>query len=162
VNLRGHYQNGYVTHDLDKALEIFADRFECNSLQCFDIDVEVTTPAGVRRLEMRLATGWIGGINIELMQPLSGHVAPLTAMLPEDTGDPVPRFHHMALRRDDLDEMRAEIAGCGLPVAFSGEPRGMVFAYLDGRSSLGHFLELVWKEPGGWEKIGWPEGRPAF
>ena len=26
LRLRGHYQNGYVTHDLDRGLEIFADR----------------------------------------------------------------------------------------------------------------------------------------
>src|SRR5690606_8615178 len=155
-------QNGYVTHDLDRALAILAERFGIAGLDIFDIDVPVSKADGERRLGMRLATGWLGGTNIEIMQPVSGHVAPLTAMLPSDTSDPVPRFHHIAMRRDDLDAMRAEIASSGLPVAYAGEPPGMVFAYLDVRESLGHFIELVWKQPGGWEKIGWPEGRPNF
>ncbi|MDG2003510.1 MAG: VOC family protein [Novosphingobium sp.] len=162
MRLSGHYQNGYVTHDLDRGLEIFDERFGVDSFGSYDADVQVTTPSGVRRLAMRIAAGWVGGLNIELMQPVSGHVDPLLAMLPDDTGDPVPRFHHFALRRDNLGQMREEIAGCGLPLAFAGEPAGMAFAYLDARASLGHYIELVWKEPGGWAKIGWPEGKPAL
>jgi hypothetical protein len=162
LQLRGHYQNGYVTHDVEKAMDIFAERFGLAGLRAFDIDVTVSTPSGDQPMGLRIANGWAGGVNFELMQPVSGYVDPLVSMLPEDRSDPVPRFHHFALRRDDLDAMRAEIAGCGLPIAFAGEPAGMVFAYLDARASLGHFIELVWKEAGGWEKIGWPEGKPML
>jgi hypothetical protein len=162
LRLRGHYQNGYVTHDLDRGLEIFADRFGVEGFGRYDAEIGVTTPNGVRPLEMRIAAGWVGGLNIELMQPVSGHVEPLMAMLPDDRSDAVPRFHHFALRRENLTDMREEIVGCGLPLAFAGEPPGMVFAYLDARAGIGHFIELVWKEQGGWEKIGWPEGRPAI
>jgi len=159
MRLTGHYQNGYVTHDLDLALEIFAGRFGMKDFARYDAEVEMTTPQGVKPLAMRIAAGWTGGLNIEVMQPVSGHVAPLMAVLPEDTSDPVPRFHHVALRRDDLSGMRAEIAACGLELAYGGDPPGMHFAYLDARPTLGHFIELVWKEQGGWEKIGWPEGK---
>jgi hypothetical protein len=162
VRLFGHYQNGYVTHDLDRAMEVIAERCGVTDLDVFDIDVPVTTREGERRLGMRLATGWLGGTNIEIMQPVSGHVEPLTAMLPDDPADPIPRFHHIAMRRDDLDQMRAEIAASGLALAYAGEPPGMVFAYLDARESLGHFIELVWKAPGGWEKIGWPQGKSSI
>jgi len=162
MRLTGHYQNGYVTHDLDKALDYFAERFGIEHFGCYDADIEVATPDGPRVLSMRIAAGWTGGLNIEVMQPVSGHVAPLMAMLPSDTGDAVPRFHHIAVRRESLDAMRREIAESGLPLAFGGTPPGMEFAYLDARASIGHFIELVWKEPGGWEKIGWPEGRLAL
>ena len=161
MRLVGHYQNGYVTHDLDRALDHFASRFGMTDFGCYDADIKVTTPQGAKPLTMRIAAGWTGGLNIEVMQPVSGHVAPLMAMLPRDPADAVPRFHHVALRRDDRDTMREEIAGCGLPLAFGGEPPGMEFAYLDARASLGHFIELVWKAPGGWDRIGWPKGRPA-
>jgi len=161
LRLHGHYQNGYVTHDLDKALEFFDTRFGMADFGCYDAEIEVTTPGGPRPLAMRIAAGWTGGLNIEVMQPVSGHVEPLLAMLPEDRSDAVPRFHHFALRRDDLGAMRGEIAQCGLPLAFGGTPQGMEFAYLDARGAIGHFIELVWKEPGGWEKIGWLEGKPA-
>lgn len=157
-----HYQNGYVTHDLEGALEIMASRYGLRDLSRYDADVIVDTPDGSQPLQMRIAAGWSGGLNIEVMQPVSGYVGPLTSMLPDDTSDPVPRLHHVALRRDDLDGMRREIERSGFPLAFGGEPSGMVFAYLDARSVLGHYLELVWKEPGGWEKIGWPAGRPVF
>jgi hypothetical protein len=161
LRLSGHYQNGYVTHDLEAGMEILARRFGLDKFSRYDADVTVDTPQGARPLELRIAAGWAGSLNIEVMQPVSGHVVPLTAMLPADSADPVPRFHHIALRRDDLDAMRKEIAACGLPLAYGGQPPGMHFAYLDARAALGHFIELVWKEEGGWEKIGWPEGRPS-
>lgn len=135
-------------------------RFGVTHLPSFDIQVEVETPdQGRQPLSLRIAAGWCGGLNLELMQPVSGYVGPLATMLPEDKRDPTPRLHHIALRRDDLPAMRAEIAALGLPLAFGGEPKGMVFAYLDARAALGHYIELVWKQPGGWEKIGWPEGK---
>lgn len=162
MRLVGHYQNGYVTHDLDKALEIFASRFAMVDFGSYDADIEVSTSQGARRLAMRIAAGWTGGLNIEVMQPVAGHVEPLLAMLPADRSDAAPRFHHVALRRDSLAEMRAEVAGCGLPLAFGGTPPGMEFAYLDARASLGHFIELVWKAPGGWDRIGWPQGKAAL
>lgn len=162
LQLRGHYQNGYVTYDVEAAVEIFAHRFGLKGLRAFDIDVTVSTPAGDRPMGLRIANGWAGGINIELMQPVSGYLDPIVAMLPEDRSDPVPRFHHFALRRDDLAGMQAEIAASGLPVAFAGEPPGMVFAYLDAREAIGHFIEVVWKQPGGWEKIRWPEDKPVL
>jgi len=162
MQLRGHYQNGYVTHDVDKAMDIFAERFGLERLRAFDVDVTVSTPDGLQPMHLLIANGWAGGVNFELMQPVSGYIDPIVSMLPDDRSDPIPRFHHFALRRDDLDAMRAEIDGSGFPVAFAGEPAGMVFAYLDAREALGHFIELVWKEPGGWEQIGWPEGKQVL
>jgi len=162
LQLRGHYQNGYVTHNVEAAIEIFAARFGVEGLRAFDIDVTVATPGGDRPMRLLIANGWAGGINFELIQPVSGYIDPIVAMLPDEQTDPVPRFHHFALRRENLDEMHAEIAESGLPVAFAGEPAGMVFAYLDAREAIGHYIEMVWKEPGGWEKIGWPKGKPVI
>ena len=70
--------------------------------------------------------------------------------------------YHIAVRRDDLDAMRAEIDRLGVPVAFEGEVPGLVFIYLDARESLGHCLEYVWASPEGGEMIGWPKGRPVI
>jgi hypothetical protein len=57
MRLSGHYQNGYVTHDLDPAMEIFADQFGMEAFDRYDADVLVTTPEGVRPLAMRIAAG---------------------------------------------------------------------------------------------------------
>jgi catechol 2,3-dioxygenase-like lactoylglutathione lyase family enzyme len=111
---------------------------------------------------VRVALGWSGGLNIELIQPVAGHLDHYLPFLPADKGDPVPRFHHIAVRRDDLDAMRDEMDRLGLPLAFESDVPGMVFVYLDARESLGHYFEYVWATPEGWDMIGWPRDRPVF
>jgi hypothetical protein len=116
----------------------------------------------------RIASYWAGSLNIEIIEPVSGYVEPYVNMLPADRKDAVPRFHHISLRRDNEAEMRQEIARLGLPIAFEGPLSikvaipSLVFIYLDGRESLGHYVEYTWKSPEGWKFVGWPEGRPIY
>jgi hypothetical protein len=160
--LNGHYQNGYVTRDLDRAEALLSERFGLGGYMRFEMEVAAMTAAGSAKMTLRIASAWAGGVNIELIEPVAGAVEHYRSLLPPDPADSTPRLHHIALRRDDLGAMRAEIAELGLPLAFGGESEAMVFAYLDARESLGHYLEYVWKAPGGWEKIGWPKGRPVL
>jgi len=160
MEFQAHYQNGYVTRSLDRALETFSHRFGIEGLSRYDADIVVETPEGAKPLVMKIAAGWSGKLNIEVIEPVAGATAHLISMLPPDPEDPAPRLHHVALRRDDLDSMRREIVDGGYPLAFGGQPEGMEFAYLDTRKAFGHYLELVWKQQGGWEKIGWPADRP--
>ena len=118
--LRGHMQNAYVTHNLDKAMEIVADRFGVEKFDRFNPDMVIDTPMGHKPMVSRIASFWAGMTNIEIIEPVSGYVDHYVSMLPDDKNDAVPRFHHVSLRRDDLDEMRAEIARLGLPLAFEG------------------------------------------
>jgi hypothetical protein len=166
--LHGHMQNAYVTHDLDKAMAIVADRFGVEKFDRFDPDMMVMTQQGEQPLVTRVASYWAGGLNIEIIEPVSGYVDHYVSMLPDDRTDAVPRFHHISLRRDDEAAMRAEIAQLGLPLAFEG-PRAikdpipsLVFVYLDGRAALGHYVEFTWKSPEAWRFVGWPEGRPVW
>jgi len=162
VSLKGHYQNGYVTHDLEGALALVEGRYGLTGWARFEAEVPVRTIAGEETMSVRIASAWAGGLHIEIVEPLGGADGHYRTLLPTDPDDPTPRLHHWALRRDDLPAMRAELASSGLPLAFAGENPAMVFAYMDARASLGHYLEFVWKAPGGWEKIGWPEGRPLL
>src|SRR5262245_55220841 len=118
--LRGHFQNAYVTHDLDRAMDIVAKRFQVAHFDRFDPDMVVKTTSGNQPMSVRVASFWVGGLNIELIQPLSGYVDHYMAQLPQDRSDPVPRFHHASFRRDDEAAMRDEIAKLGLPLAFEG------------------------------------------
>jgi Glyoxalase/Bleomycin resistance protein/Dioxygenase superfamily len=164
--LRGHFQNAYVTHHLDKAMEIVAARYGVEKFDRFDPDMVVKTPKGHQPLVCRVASFWAGGLNIEIIEPVSGWVDHYAAMLPTDRTDAVPRFHHVSLRREDEAAMREEIARLGLPLAFEGPVSiknaipSLVFVYLDARASLGHFVEFTWKSPQGWKYVGWPTGRP--
>lgn len=166
--LTGHMQNAYVTHDLDKAMEIVADRFGVEKFDRFDPDMVVNTPDGHQPMANRVASFWAGGLNIEIIEPVSGYVDHYTAMLPDDQSDAVPRFHHISLRRENEAEMREEIKRLGLPLAFEGPVSikkaipSLVFIYLDGRQTLGHYVEFTWKSPEGWEFVGWPEDRPVW
>ncbi|MEZ5743077.1 MAG: VOC family protein [Sphingomonadaceae bacterium] len=166
--LTGHMQNAYVTHDLDKAMEIVADRFGVEEFQRVDPDMTVNTVHGEKPLSCRVAAFWGGGLNVEIIEPVSGFVDHYVSMLPADKSDAVPRFHHISLRRDDEAAMREEIARLGLPLAFEGpvsikdDIPSLVFVYLDGRQSLGHYVEFTWKSPEGWAFVGWPEGRPVW
>ncbi len=166
--LRGHMQNAYVTHNLDKAMELVSDRFGIEKFDRFDPDMTVNTPGGEQPLVTRVASFWAGGLNIEIIEPVSGYIEPYLNMLPADPGDAVPRFHHISLRRDDEPAMREEIAKLGLPLAFEGplsikgEIPSLVFVYLDGRQVLGHYVEFTWKSPEAWQYVGWPEGRPVW
>jgi hypothetical protein len=166
--IKGHMQNAYVTHDIDKAVEIVGNKYGLTEWQRIEPDMVVKTIDGDKPLVVRVASTWAGGLNLEFIQPVSGYVDHYVSMLPSDKSDVVPRFHHISLRRDDEAEMRAEIARLGLPLAFEGPVTikdkipSLVFVYLDGRESLGHYVEFTWKSPQAWEFVGWPEGRPVW
>jgi hypothetical protein len=166
--IHGHMQNAYVTHNLEKAMAIVADKFGVEKFDRFDPDMVVNTPEGPRPMVNRVASYWAGGLNIEIIEPVSGAIDHYLTMLPADKSDAVPRFHHISLRRDDEAQMRKEIAELGLPLAFEGPLSikdaipSLVFVYLDARPYLGHYVEFTWKSPEAWKFVGWPEGRPVW
>jgi hypothetical protein len=166
--LRGHMQNSYATHDLDKAMQIVGNELRVEKFDRFDPEMVVKTPDGNKPLSVLVASFWSGGLNIEMIQPVSGWVEPYASVLPTDRNDAVPRFHHISLRRDNEAAMRKEIAGLGMPFAFEGPIQikspipSLVFIFVDARKTLGHFIEFTWKSPEGWKFVGWPEGRPVY
>ena len=166
--LRGHMQNAYVTHNLDKAMEMVGNKFDIDRFDRFDPDMVVKTVEGDKPLAVRVASAWVGGLNLEIIEPVSGYVDHYRTMMPDDRNDAMPRFHHISLRRDDEPAMRGEIARLGLPLAFEGPISikvaipSLIFIYLDARKTLGHYVEYTWKSPEAWKFVGWPEGRPVW
>lgn len=156
MSLQGHYQNAYVSHDLDRAMERIAKRHSVTGFNPIDVPMILKTPSGERPAHFRVALGWAGPLQIELIQPVSGYVDAYTAYLPADKLDPSPRLHHVAVRRNDLAAMRQEIERLRLPIVFEGESPDLFCALLDARETLGHYLEYVWATPVGWEMVGWP------
>ncbi len=159
--LHGHYQNAYVTRDLDRAVELLGERYGLEDFIVFEPEMVLKTPLGDKPASVRAALAWAGGLQIELIQPCTGFLDHYLPYLPSDESDPTPRFHHVAVRRDDLAAMRAEIAKLNLALAFEGEVPELIFIYLDARATLGHYLEYVWASPAGWEMMGWPKSRVA-
>lgn len=159
--LRNHYQNAYITHDLEAAMTLVSDRWGVKDWIRFEPDMVLSTPTGDKEASVRVALGWCDDVQIELIEPVKGWTDPYACVLGADRSDPTPRFHHVAVRRDDEAQMRREIAELGLPVVFEGSVPGLVFIYLDARESTGHFFEYVWADAEGWQGQGWPAGKPV-
>lgn len=156
---KNHFQNAYVTHDLDRAMRLIDDRFGKVDWIVFDPEMVLQTPDGPRDSAVRAALGWKDGLQLELIQPVSGFLDHYLSALPADRSDPTPRFHHIAVRRDDEAAMRAEIEQLGFPVLFESSVPGLVFIYLDASATLGHAFEYIWATPEGWEMQGWPSDK---
>jgi hypothetical protein len=141
------WQLGYVTTDLERAIEEFGTRFgleHCVRLPSAGatfMDGDEVVP-----WEARFAMGARGGLIVELIEPVAGAVDFYLDALPPD-GSFAVRLHHLATFMDAGDDqwerMRALLAGSGLRFDYTMTIPGRVRAgYIDTRAELGHFLEV--------------------
>ena len=94
---------------------------------------------------MKLALGWIGELQYELIEPVSG----LIDVYREGLSNAQPmHFHHVCMRVADWTEFRARIDRERRPVVMEGgTPGHLLWLYVDARDTLGHFLEYCWMTP---------------
>jgi hypothetical protein len=149
--LQGHYQNAYVTRDLDASIATMRVLYGIQDWLTYTAEMEVTTPAGKGPSANKLAFGWVGGLQYELIQPLSGQVGFYTEALRDDGG---MRFHHVCMRKDDLDAARREVERHKLPIVYEGQTGVTRFFYADARATLGHYLEFVQMADATWKQMG--------
>ncbi|MFM9898719.1 VOC family protein [Sphingorhabdus sp.] len=142
-------QTAYVTNDMEQALAVFREQYDVSSFYVFANDA----PGMVQSdgAQMKIALALVGGVEIELIEPL-GDTAPMfSAPLPND-GSFAIRFHHVAYRIEgDLSDFEAHMASIDPekhPVIWSGSMGDVMrFAYTDERAVLGHYVEHVWMHP---------------
>ncbi len=146
---QNHFQNAYVTRDLDKSIELMKARYGIDHFLCIDPDIEVITPQGLRHSTCKAALGWAdSSMLIELIQPLDGTVDIYSEFLPEDDS---PRFHHAAMTTENWDETHAYLEENGWTIAVEHHmPEGLSFMYVDARDTIGHYLEYIWATPEMW------------
>ena len=141
------WQLGYVTSDLDRAVEFMAERF---GLEHF---VRIPS-AGATFLvgeepaewEARFAMGSRGGMIVELIEPVAGEVGFYTRLLPAD-GSFAVRLHHLATFIETGDQewerMGALLADAGLRFDYTVLiPDRVRAGYVDMTAELGHYLEI--------------------
>jgi hypothetical protein len=145
-----HFQNGYITGNISKAIEEFKSRLGATEVMSFEGPVTVSTPKGQRVNVLKTAFIWIGNLQYELIEPVSGHVDIYKDHLPDDG----VRFHHICMRIDDWDDFRARVDRRGYPVVLESGGDELKFLYLDARDSLGHYLEYIWTTPDIWRAMG--------
>ena len=156
MSFHGFFQNAYVTHDIERAIATCGPAMGIDGFVAMDFDLALRTPEGEKPARLRVATGWAGGLQIELIQPVSGFVDPYLGGLPADPADYVPRWHHLAVRRDDPETLRREVAALGLPVIFETGGNGIESVFVDATTRVGHPIEFVCATPEGWAMLGWP------
>jgi len=140
------WQFGYVTTDLDRAIEFMSARF--------GLEHTLKLPAGGTFLagdepaefEAKFAMGSRGGTIVELIEPVSGEIGFYTQALPED-GEFAVRLHHIATFMQTGDEewarVNALLAEANLSVDYTLViPDRVRAGYVDTTAELGHWLEI--------------------
>jgi hypothetical protein len=143
-----HSQIAYVTNDLDAAAALFEREYGAPGFYKFD-NLQVSQPGDP---QLRIALARVGGVEIELIEPLGATPSIFSQHLWEDRTELAIRFHHVAIRiegsLDDWERHRAAIDARRHPVAFEGALGDLLrFFYTDERTRLGHYVEHVWMSP---------------
>lgn len=146
-----HFQNGYITRDIEKAIAAFRTRGGVEKVISFEAPVEVATPKGRGTAVSKIAFIWVNNLQYELIQPVSGLVDIYSDELPD--GDGV-KFHHICMRVPEWDSFRARVEQKGYRVVLEGGGDLLKFLYIDAREVVGHYLEYVWMTPERWAQIG--------
>ncbi len=148
-----HYQNAYVTRNVDKAMAEFATRADVRLAYQFEGTTELTAGGASYQQTVKLGFAWVGDLQYEFIEPVVEPLRVFTDWLPADDS---LRLHHTCARVTDWDDFRRRVDEQPLPVVFEGEGAGgLKFLYLDARELLGHYLEYtsmpdeVWARTGG-------------
>ena len=147
-----HYQNAYVTRNIDKAMAEFTARADARDAVQFEATTQVLTADGPRTQTIKMALAWVGDLQYEFIEPVVDATPMFSGWLPD--GDE-PKFHHSCARVEDWDDFRRRVGEQPYPVVFEGEgSSGLKFLFLDARQLLGHYLEFCWMTPAMWARMG--------
>jgi methylmalonyl-CoA/ethylmalonyl-CoA epimerase len=134
-------QLGYVFPDISAPLDQYtrmmgATRF----LRMNDVELQDQRYYGQPlKCRQNIAFGFIGSLNVELVEPLDG-VSCYTTFLDRNPGG---GLHHIGCRVTDFDRSVGDLEKAGFEVVQSGRFGGTRFAYIDARATLGHYLEVL-------------------
>jgi hypothetical protein len=145
----GLLQIAYVTTDVDEAIARFAAEHNVPSWARLP-GIEIESMGG-RRCKLNIALAFVGAIQLELIEPLSGDDRIYRGVLPQD-GFAI-RHHHIAQLIESeaaFEAQRAEMAAKGVQIVVDGQSPGAArYFYTDHRATLGHYIEHIWYTPAG-------------
>lgn len=137
----GVFQVAYVVHDLQAAQRFFKEtlggpRFFVIEQIAFKKYTYRSQPAECRQ---HVAFGYVGTMQIELMQPLSGENRATEFLRQRGQG-----VHHLGIQVADLDRAVYDMTEQGFVLVESGVAgQSTRFAFFDTRAASGTYLELV-------------------
>ena len=133
-----HFQLGYVTNDLDRAMDVFGRRFGITRFRENDADL----PCGGR---VCTRTVWVGAMMYEIAMGYGEGMDVFSDFAPQGA-DFVLQFHHFGfLVPDDAAwaRLEAEIARSGLRVRRPNDSPGYVKTCFVEVPGFGHLLEYI-------------------
>lgn len=129
--------SGWVTNDMDKAIEIFSRRYGIREHRF----IEGPLPTGGN---IRVAFAWAGGQILELICASGPGSEFYNEMLPGDAF--AIRFHHLGFivhDQEGWDALEAELAAEEWPIAHKTLSGTFIDAYYVKARELGHYLEYI-------------------
>lgn len=154
--LEGHlYQLGYVCDDIEEGIAQFRGRGMTHEPHIIEVEQPVNTPDGREVMNhIKLCFIWIGDMQYELIQPISDPLGVYAKANSVEGGGPL-RFHQTCMRVKDWADFRKRVNEQDLPVVMERDLGGdsLKFLYLDGRATIGHYLEYTWMTDEGWDQI---------
>jgi len=133
-----HFQIGYVTNDIDRAVDVFRERFGVREFRANDNELPGGTKVGIRSV-------WIGNMMYEICYGSGPGMEIYTEWAPPD-GEFVLRFHHFGyLVGDDAswEALERTIGEGGWKVRNPSDIPGFFRGCYVQVPELGHFLEFV-------------------
>jgi hypothetical protein len=139
-------QMGFVTTDLERSLDYWIDVVGAGPFFYAEYAPEGQVYRGQPTVtKFRLAYGYSGDMNIEVVQQSDDAPSAYTELL--QTGRPVPvggLFHHVMIDHDDYDAIYQRYLAAGAERCFDAlAPGGMRYCYLDARRQMDCYVELI-------------------
>lgn len=140
LNLGKIIQHGYVVKNIEQHAEIWAERVGAGPFYISEVVIDNYRYQGIQSdCKLRIAVGYWGSIQIELIQPLNDANNLYTMALPNENG----KLNHCATYVTNLDELLTN-QQLKDQVLHSGEVSGNIkFVYLEKYLPGGHHLELI-------------------
>lgn len=126
----GLFQQAFVVHDRAAAQDVFSAQFGVPRwLALPEMPVAVTVRGVPQTITLRLAFGYCGDTQIELIEPVGSAPSPYHDFLATRGGGP----HHLGFLVDAAthDAALTDYAARGVTVLMAGAIGGVTFSYLD-------------------------------
>jgi hypothetical protein len=139
-------QMAYVTTDLNPALDYWVDVAGAGPFYLADYEPEQQVYRGrPTHISFRVAYGYVGSMQIELIQQLTGGDSAYTEGLNSVSIHPAGGvFHHTLFLHDGYDRIYDRYIAAGAARCYDAFVPGVGrFAYLDARRLTGHYVEFV-------------------
>ena len=133
-----HFQIGYVTNDLDRAVDIFRTQFRIEKFRANDAEMPGGTKISTR-------TVWIGSTMYEIACGSGPGMEAFSKYAPPD-GEFVLKLHHFGYLVPDEEAWQAmerEVARGGWQMYMSNDTPGYVKACFVEVPEIGHLIEFI-------------------